>query len=114
MRAHLPLQGVNQFLSYRTDASRAGNSHTSVEVFPNPVRQTVDTNVSIRGLAYNNEVMITDLAGNLIHKGKANGGTFSWNLTNYSGFKARGGVYLVFSINADGTETYQTKFIIIP
>jgi hypothetical protein len=61
-----------------------------------------------------NEVMITDIAGNLIHKGKANGGTFSWNLGNYSGFRAKSGVYLVFSINTDGTETYQTKFAILP
>jgi hypothetical protein len=65
-------------------------------------------------LAYNNEVMITDIAGNLIHKGKANGGTFSWDLGNYSGFRAKSGVYLVFSINADGTETYQTKFALTP
>jgi ligand-binding sensor domain-containing protein len=104
----------NQFLSYRTDATRAVAVHSEVQVFPNPVRISVDKTVTIRGLAYNNEVMITDIAGNLIHKGKANGGTFSWNLGNYSGFRAKSGVYLVFSINTDGTETYQTKFAILP
>ncbi len=103
----------NQFLSYRTDATSAFNTHSTVEVFPNPVNFARDNSVTIRGLAYNNEVMITDLAGNLIHKGKANGGTFSWNLSNYSGFRVKRGVYIVFSVNEDGTETYQTKFAVV-
>ncbi|WNB17986.1 type IX secretion system anionic LPS delivery protein PorZ [Marivirga arenosa] len=104
----------SQFLSYRTDASRAGAIHSNVEVFPNPISASRNSRVTIRGLAYNNEVMITDMAGNLIHKGQANGGTFSWDLSNYSGFRLKPGVYLVFSINADGTETYQAKFALIP
>jgi len=114
LNGELFLSSSTQFLSYRTDATRAGAVHTDVEVFPNPVWLSVDNTVSIRGLAYNNEVMITDMAGNLIHKGKANGGTFSWDLGNYSGFRAKSGVYLVFSINADGTETYQAKFAVLP
>lgn len=103
----------SQFLSYRTDATSAFNTHSTVEVFPNPVNLARDNSVTIRGLAYNNEVMITDLAGNLIQKGKANGGTFSWNLSNYSGFRVKRGVYIVFSVNEDGTETYQTKFAVV-
>jgi hypothetical protein len=114
LNGELFMTSSNQFLSYRTDATRAGAVHTEVEVFPNPVRLSADNRVTIRGLAYNNEVMITDLAGNLIHKGQANGGTFTWGLGNYSGFKTKSGVYLVFSINADGTETYQTKFAVTP
>ncbi|WKV13324.1 hypothetical protein [Marivirga harenae] len=114
LNGELFITSSNQFLSYRTDATRAGANHSNVEVFPNPVRLSINSTVSIRGLAYNNEVMITDIAGNLIHKGKANGGTFSWDLDNYSGFRAKSGVYLVFSINADGTETFQTKFAVTP
>ncbi|HET8860211.1 T9SS type A sorting domain-containing protein [Marivirga sp.] len=114
LNGELFLSSSKQLLSYRTDATRAGAVHSDVEVFPNPVRLSADNTVTIRGLAYNNEVMITDIAGNLIHKGQANGGTFSWNLSNYSGFKSKSGVYLVFSINADGTETYQTKFAVLP
>lgn len=102
-----------QFISYRTDATRASDTHSNVEVFPNPVNLATHNTVTIRGLAYNNEVMITDLAGNLIHKGKANGGTFSWGLNNYSGFRIKRGIYLVFSINSDGTETYRTKFAVV-
>lgn len=114
LNGELFISSNSQFLSYRTDATRAGAVHTEVEVFPNPVRLSTNSTVTIRGLAYNNEVMITDVAGNLIHKGKANGGTFSWDLGNYSGFRAKSGVYLVFSINSDGTETYQTKFAVTP
>ncbi|WP_296621043.1 hypothetical protein [Marivirga sp.] len=114
LNGELFLSSETQLLSYRTDATRAEAFHTNVEVFPNPVRLSADNTVTIRGLAYNNEVMITDIAGSLIHKGKANGGTFSWDLGNYSDFRAKSGVYLVFSINADGSESYQTKFAILP
>ncbi len=103
----------NQLLSYRTDATRATATHADVEVFPNPVRLSTDNTVTIRGLAYNNEIMITDIAGNVIHKGHANGSTFHWDLNNYSGFRAKRGVYLIFSINIDGTETYQGKFAVV-
>ncbi|MBK6265938.1 hypothetical protein JKA74_12920 [Marivirga sp. S37H4] len=103
----------NQLLSYRTDATRATATHAKVEVFPNPVRLSSNNTVTIRGLAYNNEVMITDVAGNVIYKGKANGGTFHWDLNTYSGFRAGRGVYLVFSINNEGTETYQGKFAVV-
>ncbi len=103
----------NQFLSYRTDATAASGTHGTVEVFPNPVNLAKDNTVTIRGLANNNEVMITDLAGNVIHKGKANGGTFSWNLSNYSGFRVKRGVYIVFSVSEDGTESYRTKFAVV-
>ncbi len=113
LNGELFISSSSQFLSYRTDATRAGAVHTDVGVFPNPVRLSADKTVTIRGLAYNNEVMITDIAGNLIHKGKANGGTFSWDLGNYSVFRSKSGIYLVFSINADGTETYQTKFAVL-
>ncbi|GAA5041916.1 hypothetical protein GCM10011506_43940 [Marivirga lumbricoides] len=107
------LSSATQFISYRTDATQASETHSAVEVFPNPVSLSAHSSVTIRGLAYNNEVMITDLAGNLIQKGKANGGTFSWSLSNYSGFRIKKGVYLVFSINSDGTETYRTKFAVV-
>jgi ligand-binding sensor domain-containing protein len=107
------MASADQFLSYRTDATAAFNTHSNVEVFPNPVNLATDKTVTIRGLAFNNEVMITDLAGNLIHKGQANGGTFSWNLSNYSGFRVKRGVYIVFSINEEGSENYQTKFAVV-
>jgi len=114
LNGELFFTSTTQFLSYRTDATRAETVHSDVEVFPNPVRLSADNTVTIRGLAYNNEVKITDMAGNLIHEGKANGGTFNWDLGNYSGFKVKSGVYLVLSINADGTETYQAKFAVLP
>jgi len=106
------MKAGQQLISYRTASSRATIGHTAVKVFPNPVFLSEDNQVSITGLAFNNEVMVTDLAGNLIFKGKANGGTFNWNLQNYSGFRARPGVYLVFSVDASGEDTYQTKFVI--
>ena len=58
------------------------------------------------------ELMITDLAGNLIYKNIANGGTFSWELSNYSGFKIKPGIYLIFSVNNFGDKSYKGKFVV--
>ena len=99
-------------ISYRTASSRANSTHSDVKVFPNPVYLNQHDQVSINGLVFNNEIMITDLAGNLVYKGAANGGTFNWNLQNYSGFITKPGIYLVFSVDTFGEETYQTKFVV--
>ena len=52
------LSSATQFISYRTDATQARETHSAVEVFPNPVSLSAHSSVTIRGLAYNNEVMI--------------------------------------------------------
>jgi len=106
------IKAGEQLISYRTASSRASSTHSDVKVFPNPIYLNQHDQVSINGLVFNNEIMITDLAGNLIYKGAANGGTFNWNLQNYSGFMAKPGVYLVFSVDTFGEETYQTKFVV--
>jgi ligand-binding sensor domain-containing protein len=106
------IKSGDQLISYRTASSRASSTHSDVKVFPNPVYLNQHDQVSINGLVFNNEIMITDLAGNLVYKGAANGGTFNWNLQNYSGFIAKPGIYLVFSVDTFGEETYQTKFVV--
>jgi hypothetical protein len=106
------IKSGDQLISYRTASSRANSTHSDVKVFPNPVYLNQHDQVSINGLVFNNEIMITDLAGNLVYKGAANGGTFNWNLQNYSGFITKPGIYLVFSVDTFGEETYQTKFVV--
>ena len=106
------IRQADQLFSYRSASSLADNDFKQVKVFPNPVSLNYHPSVTITGLAFNSELSITDLAGNVIYKGKANGGTFNWELNNYSGTPIRPGVYLVFALDQFGEKSYQTKFLI--
>lgn len=101
-----------QFLSYRSASSRASTEIQQVKIFPNPVSLNNHSNVSINGLAQNMEVMVTDLAGNLLYKAEANGGTFSWDLFNYNGVRAKPGIYLIFSVDNFGEQSFKGKFVV--
>ncbi|MDR0732647.1 MAG: hypothetical protein LBF08_01105 [Dysgonamonadaceae bacterium] len=89
----------------------AGSS--GVYAFPNPVRPTADTQVSITGLMQNSTVKITDMAGNLIHQGQSVGSLCTWNCTNRSGEIVKAGIYLVFAASSDGSSGIVTKIMVI-
>ncbi len=99
--------------SYRSDATRATQTHTDVKVFPNPVRPEFQGTVAISGLAANAVVKITDVSGKLIFETRANGGTATWNRRDYNGRRAQTGIYLVFSADLEGDETFVTKIAVI-
>jgi flagellar hook assembly protein FlgD len=61
----------------------------------------------------NAKVKITDVSGKLIKETQANGSTATWNGRNVNGGRVQTGVYLVFSSNADGTETFVGKIVVI-
>ncbi len=100
-------------ISYMGDATDAGLTHGEVLVYPNPVRPEYTGNIAIKGLVKDANVKITDIAGNLVYETKANGGMAVWNGLNFKGKRAATGVYMVYSSNADGTETYVTKILFI-
>lgn len=100
-------------VSYRSDITKAGESFSNVIPFPNPVRPGFTGNVTIKGLANNAKVKITDITGNLISQGIASGGVYEWNQLNLQGKKVASGIYLVLMINADNTETQTTKIAIV-
>ncbi len=100
-------------ISYRSDATVGGTTNQQVLAFPNPVDDRHTGPISIRGLVRDALVKITDVNGVLVYQGKANGGTFAWNGTDPSGEKVRSGVYLVFSMNAQGEETLATKILVV-
>jgi flagellar hook assembly protein FlgD len=67
----------------------------------------------IKGLVNNARIKITDVSGKLVKEGRATGSTATWNARNVSGARVQTGIYLVFSSNADGTETFVGKIVII-
>lgn len=100
-------------ISLKSDATEGGPTHDKVVVFPNPVREDFDGPISIRGLVNDAYVKITDVSGNLIYETRANGGMATWDGRNFSGRRAATGVYLIFSGNADGSETHVAKVLIV-
>jgi len=100
-------------VSYRGTATEGTTTHQQVKVFPNPVRPNYTGLVGISGLVANARVKITDTSGKLIYQTQAQGGTVSWDLRDYTGFRAKSGIYLIFSTNADGTETLVTKIAVL-
>ncbi|MCU0428541.1 MAG: T9SS type A sorting domain-containing protein, partial [Cytophagaceae bacterium] len=87
--------------------------HESILVFPNPVKPGFNGLVGIQGLTTDAEVKITDVYGNLVFQCKAQGGTASWNVKDYNGVRAKTGVYLIFSSNADGTDGMVGKISVV-
>jgi hypothetical protein len=104
----------NGIVSYRTNSSESvDNQSDNVLVFPNPVRPDFDGVVAISGLVQNAILKITDVAGNLVYKTKANGGTATWNLNGSNGQRVESGIYFLFSSNEFGKENLVSKLAII-
>lgn len=101
-------------MSLRTEATEGTAEYLDpIEVYPNPVRETYNGPIAIKGLPSNAEVRITDLVGQLVYQTKAFGGQAVWDGRDYTGRKAKTGVYLVFSINEEGTASEPTKLLFI-
>lgn len=103
----------NGLMSYQGDARNTGDSFGEIVAYPNPVRPGYDGVVTIKGIAENADVRITDIVGNLLYKARSAGGIVQWNQTNLKGEKVASGIYLVLMINDDGTETATTKIAIV-
>jgi ligand-binding sensor domain-containing protein len=100
-------------VSYKGQATEGGDDFGKVYVFPNPVRETYEGDITVRGLARDVNVKFTDITGNLIYETKALGGQAIWNGRNFSGERVHTGVYLVFCTNEDGSKTFVTKLLFI-
>ena len=98
-------------VSYRGFATQGQQQHTDVYAFPNPVRPGYAGYIAIKGLVTNARVKITDISGNLVHDGFAEGGQFVWDGYNLHGRRPGSGVYLVFSTDPEGNETMVTKIL---
>lgn len=98
--------------SFRSDATVSTPFHSDVKIFPNPVRPGFNGLLGFSGLATDVRLKITDVSGKLIREIEANGGGASWDLKDINGNRARTGVYLIFSSDREGAETYIGKLAI--
>ncbi|MCB9246846.1 MAG: hypothetical protein H6606_10500 [Flavobacteriales bacterium] len=100
-------------ISYRDDATAAGDKHGDVIVFPNPVRPNYDGPITIQGLPANATVKITDVAGRVVYEMVANGGTAVWEGRNFEGKRPATGIYLIFSANEEDEDALVSKLLIV-
>lgn len=100
-------------MSFRSDATIADNTFSSVSVFPNPVRPDFNGNISIQGLGYDSDVKITDVSGNVVYQTVSNGGTVMWNGNRLDGERVQSGVYLVWTGLSFGKGKNVAKILII-
>ena len=99
--------------SYQSDASEPTENLSSVKIFPNPIRPEFQGVMTISGLKENTAVKITDASGRLIYETKSNGGTASWNLQESSISRNVSGIYMVFTIAQDGSESFVGKVAVV-
>lgn len=100
-------------VSFRADATKEENAFSELKIFPNPVTENFTGLVGISGLYANAVVKITDTSGKLVNQIQANGGTASWNVTDYQGKRVNTGVYLVIASAQDGSESVAGKIVVI-
>jgi ligand-binding sensor domain-containing protein len=100
-------------ISFKSTATEGGDTFSDVYAYPNPVKEGYTGYIAIKGLVQDAEVKITDISGRLIFATKASGGQAIWDGKNFSGKRAKTGVYLVMASNSDGSEKIVTKILII-
>jgi len=103
----------NGIVSYRGTATAGDDYLRNVYAFPNPVPPDYHGPISIKGLATNVNVKITDITGNLVFETIAEGGQAIWYGKTLSGNDVRSGVYLAFATNEDGTRTEIAKILLV-
>ena len=104
---------ANGVISYRGESIQPNVNLDNVVVFPNPVRESYNGSIAIRGLVDGSSVKITDISGSLAYSTLAEGGQALWNGRNFDGKRVKTGVYLVYITNADGSQTKVTKIMFI-
>jgi hypothetical protein len=100
-------------ISFKGQATKGSDDFSHTYVFPNPVRENYEGDITITGLVEDVNVKITDVSGNLVFETKALGGQAIWNGKNFNGQKVHTGVYLVFCSNEDGSKAFVTKLLFI-
>jgi hypothetical protein len=100
-------------ISFRSDATRANETHEHIKVFPNPVHPDYTGAIAISGLVRDADVKITSVGGDVVFSTRANGGEAVWYGKDHSGNRVATGVYLVFSSDAQGMETAVAKILFI-
>ncbi len=100
-------------VSFKGDATEPAEKASQLKIFPNPVKPNFTGNITIDGFSFDSEVVITDIAGNMVHKAISRGGRVTWNGLNLNGNKVSTGVYLILAADSEGNNTIAGKILFI-
>lgn len=100
-------------MGYFSTATNFDNEMKEVRVFPNPVRPDYDGNITIDGLAFDTNVKIADIQGNIVYETKSEGGRAIWNGLRFDGERPSTGVYLIYLATKDGKPNEVKKITFI-
>jgi hypothetical protein len=86
-------------LSYMGQSTSAelNESLSPYRVIPNPVPRDFEGLITIDGLPDGGYFKITDVIGNVMYQGHANGSRATWDTRSLNGYKVPTGVYYIFS-----------------
>jgi len=103
-------QGI---VSFRGAATEGTPQFGNVYAFPDPVPHDYTGPIAIKNLASNSDIKITTVSGQLVYHTIAEGGQAVWNGNNFDGKRVQTGVYLVFCVSPDGSQTKVAKLVFI-
>ena len=105
----------NGLCSYMSDATETNTEMTkdNVWAYPNPVTPGYTGPITITGLTYNADVKILSSNGALIHEGRSNGGTYTWDGSDTKGRRVASGVYMVVTATNTGEKGTVCKIAIV-
>ncbi|MEY4455883.1 MAG: hypothetical protein RLY15_147 [Bacteroidota bacterium] len=101
-----------EWVSYRSTATKATIHQENIFIFPNPVPPDFSGLISFKKLVDHAPIKITDINGKLIYQTRALGGQAVWNGKTYEGSPVATGIYLVFVRDDEGNEKAVGKIMI--
>ena len=101
--------------SFVSDATEAATEMTkdNVWAYPNPVTPDYTGPITITGLTMDADVKILAANGALIHQGRSNGGTYTWDGCDREGRRVASGVYMVATATSSGEKGTVCKIAIV-
>ena len=100
-------------LSFRSFNQASNENLNLIKVFPNPLLLKEHESLIINGLLENNYIKILSLTGNEVISLNYRGGGINWNLLNRDNRKIEPGIYLVYIVSEDGSQSFLTKILVI-
>lgn len=100
-------------ISYRGTATQGAKKYDDYLVFPNPVRESYNGPITVKGLMDNSFCKIVDGAGLLVWQGYSFGGQLVWNGLDFNGKRPATGVYYVFASSESGDEKQVAKLLFV-
>lgn len=100
-------------VSLRYTATGSGNAYLDVYAFPNPVSETYNGIVAVKGISRDSDFKVTDVSGNLVYHGNSLGGQAIWDLKDISGNRVSSGVYLIYCNSENGSKDAVVKLLVI-